>query len=363
MKSPAETITKEIMQSGSCCGSSNSKENTGLPASDSVQTSIKLTSSDIALANRWDHFMARVGIKRNEHLIEPGLYALGKPTKDSPVFVSANYTLGFDALRSALAGTDGYILVLDTRGINVWCAAGKGTFGTDELVRRIEAVKLHDIVSHRVLIVPQLGATGVAARKVRERSGFKVEFGPVRAADLPAYLKTHRATEEMRRVRFTLPDRIVLIPVEIKQILIPVLAASVILSLAGGYTAAAAVIIAVLSGLVLFPILLPFIPTTDFSTKGFIIGGLLALPFALNAFYGNTDEALWLRSGWALAYMLAMPPVSAFLALNFTGSSTFTSVTGVRREIFTYVPKMAWMFGIGIILGIVLSSMKIFGGM
>ncbi|VVB96917.1 Acetyl-CoA decarbonylase/synthase complex subunit gamma [uncultured archaeon] len=338
MKSPAETITNEIMQ-----------------------TDIKLTSSDITFANHLDHFMARMGIKRNEHLIEPGLYALGKPTKNSPVFVSANYTLSFDALRSALAGIDGYILVLDTRGINVWCAAGKGTFGTEELVRRIEAVKLHDVVSHRILIVPQLGATGVAARKVRERSGFKVEFGPVRAADLPEYLKTHRATEEMRRVRFTLPDRIVLIPVEIKQILIPVLAASVILSLAGGYAAAAAVIVAVLSGLVLFPILLPFIPTTDFSTRGFIIGGLAALPFALNALYAN--EALWLRSGWALAYMLTMPPISAFLALNFTGSSTFTSVTGVRREIFTYVPKMAWMSGIGIILAIVLSSMKIFGGM
>lgn len=363
MKSPAETITKEIMQSGSCCGSSSCNENTVSSASYNTQTDIKLTSSDITLASRWDHLMARMGIKRSEHLVEPGLYALGKPTKDSPVFVSANYTLSFDALRSALDGIDGYILVLDTRGINVWCAAGKGTFGTDELVRLIEAVKLHDVVSHRVLIVPQLGATGVAARKVRERSGFKVEFGPVRAADLPEYLKTHRATEEMRRVRFTLPDRIVLIPVEMNQILIPVLAASVVLSLAGSYMAAAAVIIAVLSGVVLFPILLPFIPTTDFSTRGFIIGGLMALPFALNAFYGNTDEALWLRSDWALSYMLTMPAISAFLALNFTGSSTFTSVTGVRREIFTYVPKMAWMFGIGIIMAIVLLLMKIFGGM
>jgi hypothetical protein len=201
----------------------------------------------------------------------------------------------------------------------------------------------------------------VAAQQIRERSGFKVEFGPVRAADLPEYLKTHRATEEMRRVHFTLLDRIVLIPVELKQIL-PVLIAMVILSIIGGYMAAAA-ITAILSGVVLFPILLPWVPTRDFSTKGFIIGGLMALPFALNAFYGVTDEVWWLRSGRALTYMLTMPPITAFLALNFTGSTTFTSVTGVRREIFTYVPKMAWMFGIGIILIVVLSSMRIFGGM
>jgi len=286
---------------------------------------------------------------------------MGKPTKESPVFVSANYTLSFDALRSALNGNDCYILVLDTKGINVWCAAGKGTFGTDELVHRIEAVGLNDVVSQRTLILPQLGATGVDAREVRRRCGFKVEFGPVRAADLPEYLKTHQATEEMRRVRFTLPDRIVLIPVEMKNLLIPLLIASVILSLVGNYTAATAFIAAAFTGLVLFPIMLPWIPTTDFSTKGFLLGGLTALPFALDSF-SMTNETLWLRSGLALSYMLVIPPISAFLALNFTGSSTFTSVTGVKREIFTYMPKIAWMFGIGIILIIVLSSMRIFGG-
>ncbi len=319
------------------------------------------TSSDITLANHWDHLLARLGVKRNEHLIEPGLYTLGKTTQDSPVFVSANYTLSFDALRSALAGIDAYILVLDTKGINVWCAAGKRTFGTDELVHRIEEVKLQDIVNHRLVIVPQLGATGVSAREVRARSGFKVEFGPVRARDLPEYLKTHQAKEEMRLVNFTILDRIVLIPVELNQYL-SILIALIILSLLGGFIVAAAAITAILSGLVLFPIFLPWIPTKDFSSKGFIIGGLMALPFALNAFYGMTDEAMWLRFGWALTYLLIMPTITAFLALNFTGSTTFTSVTGVKREIFSYVPKMAWMFGIGIILIIVLSSMRLLGG-
>jgi hypothetical protein len=319
------------------------------------------TSSDITFTNHRDHLLARLGVKRNEHLIEPGLYTLGKTTKDSPVFVSANYTLSFDALRSALTGIDAYILVLDTKGINVWCAAGKRTFGTDELVNRIEEVKLHDIVNHRLLIVPQLGATGVSAREVRARSGFKVEFGPVRAVDLPEYLKTHKATEEMRRVNFTLLDRIVLIPVELNQYLF-ILIALIILSFLGGFIVAAAAITAILSGLVLFPIFLPCIPTKDFSTKGFIIGGLMALPFALNAFYSMMDENLWLRCGWTLIYILIMPTITAFLALNFTGSTTFTSVTGVKREIFSYVPKMAWLFGIGIILIIVLSSMRLLGG-
>ncbi len=184
----------------------------------------------------------------------------------------------------------------------------------------------------------------------------------MRAADLPEYLKTHEASQEMRRVRFTLSDRIVLIPVELKNFLVPVLIASVILAIIGNYDAAMAIIAAAFTGLVLFPILLPWIPATDFSSKGFLVGGLTALPFALNTFYGMMDENMWLRSGWAITYMLVMPPITAFLALNFTGSSTFTSVTGVKREIFTYISKMAWMFGTGIVLVIVLTSMRILGG-
>jgi len=112
---------------------------------------------------------------------------------------------------------------------------------------------------------------------------------------------------------------------------------------------------AVLAGVVLFPILLPWLPTRHFSSQGFILGGAVALPFALAAFLRDPDAAWWLRLGGALAYLLPLPPVTAFLALNFTGSTTFTSRSGVRREIFTYVPVMAWTFGIGVGLTIALS--------
>jgi uncharacterized membrane protein len=320
-----------------------------------IQPHIQPTTSTITLANRWDHFLARWGVNRSGHRVEPGLYALGNPTADSPVFVTANYTLSLDALRSALAGVGGYIMVLDTQGINVWCAAGKGTFGTDELVHRIEATALHDIVSHRVLILPQLGAPGVAAHEVKKRSGFKVEYGPVRAADLPEYLKTHMATPEMRRVRFALRDRLILISVDLVHVLLPMLIAAVVLFFFSGFLASAGAVVAILAGVVLFPILLPWLPTRDFSSKGFILGGLVALPFALVIFLGNPGATWWRQVGGALTYLLALPPVTAYLALNFTGSTTFTSRSGVRREIFTYVPIMAWMLGTGIVLIIVLS--------
>lgn len=326
------------------------------------QRSIRSTTSALTLTDRWDHFLARWGVKRNHHVVEPGLYALGNPRADSPVFVTANYTLSFDALRSALAGTDGYIMVMDTKGINVWCAAGKGTFGTDELAHRIEATGLHNEVSHRVLILPQLGATGVAAHEVLRRSGFTVEYGPVRAADLPEYLKTHRATPEMRQVRFHLLDRLVLIPVELVHVLLPMAIAAGLLFLIWGFLAAAAAVAAILAGVVLFPILLPWLPTPDFSVKGFILGGAVALPFVLTILMRNPEAAWWLRVGEGLIFPLAMPPVTAYLALNFTGSTPFTSKTGVRREIFAYTPIMAILFGIGIALATALILIRGWGG-
>jgi len=307
----------------------------------------------LALADHWDHFLARIGFKRSAHRLEPGLYAVGNPSPASPVFVTANYTLSFDALRSSLEGIDGYILVLDTQGINVWCAAGKGTFGTDEIVSRVLSSRLKDVVTHRKLILPQLGAPGVAAYQVKQRTGFSVEYGPVRASDLPSYLQTHKATPEMRRVNYTLGDRLVLIPVELNNIILPTLVVAVILYFIGGLVSSLAVLATVLAGTVLFPILLPWLPTHNFSTKGFLLGGLVALPFAISVFLRHPDWLWWRQAGQALQFLLTIPAATAFLALNFTGSTTFTSRSGVRREIFAYIPVMAWMFGPGILLAII----------
>ena len=158
----------------------------------------------------------RWGIGRMRYRIDPGLYAVGQPTLESPVLVSANYKMSFDRLRSRLAGIAAWVLVLDTRGVNVWCAAGKGTFGTDEIVGRIRANRLGEVVSHRTLIVPQLRAPGVAAHQIKNRCGFRVVYGPVRAADIPAFFASGmKVTPEMREMTFRFLDRLALVPVEL----------------------------------------------------------------------------------------------------------------------------------------------------
>ena len=124
--------------------------------------------------------------------------------------------MSFDRLREALAARDAWILVLDTNGINVWCAAGKGTFGTEELVRRIESSNLAQIVVHRELILPQLSGPGVSAHLVKKRSGFKTIYGPIASGDLPRFLDAGcEATPDMRKKSFSMRERTVLIPIEL----------------------------------------------------------------------------------------------------------------------------------------------------
>ncbi len=292
----------------------------------------------------------RWGLGRTRYSIAPGLYALGNPSENSPVLVTANYKMTFDILRRDLHGHDAWLLVLDTKGINVWCAAGKGTFGTDELVRQVQRTGLQQVVAHRTLIVPQLGAPGVAAHKVSKATGFKVIYGPVRSSDLPGFLDNgQHATPEMRRVTFSFIDRLVLTPVELvnmwRQMLWSILALYIlggigpqIFSLAAASTRGTAAVttglLGVLTGAVLVPILLPWLPGRQFALKG-AAAGLAVGVLAVLPFLGSID---WLN---CMALLIAVATVSSWCAMHFTGSSTFTSPSGVEKEMRQAIPAQA----------------------
>ncbi len=291
----------------------------------------------------------RAGVGRSSYKVAPGLYAVGHPDAAAPVVVSANYKLSFDHLRQALGSHDAWILVLDTRGINVWCAAGKGTFGTAEIIRQVRSTGLTQVVAHRRLIVPQLGATGVSAREVRHTCGFEVVWGPVRAADLKAFLAAGlKSDAAMRQVTFTLRERLVLIPVEISLLRIYLLwtfAALFVLSGIGshlfslsaawhrGLLAAGATTAGILAGCAVVPALLPWMPGRAFALKGVAAG--LALGGGWLLIQGSGP---WLSAGSALAQVLWATTVSSFLAMNFTGSTPFTSPSGVEKEMRRAIP-------------------------
>ncbi len=309
------------------------------------------TNSTLTLADHVGAWKVRWSIGRANYKVTPGLYSLGCPSPDSPVLVAANYKLSFDVLRSSVPGIDAWLLVLDTRGINVWCAAGKGTFGTAELVNRIAVTKLADVVSHRTVIVPQLGAPGVAAHEVLKASGFRVRYGPVQAADLPEYLSSGKqATAAMRRIEFGLLERLKIAPVEfVGALRVAAIACVAVAILSGlgldgfafqrvlsvGIPSAMFFLGTAFAAAFLAPALLPWLPGRPFALKGVWLG--LAAAGAVWTISQGIPALAPLTLG-AVAWFFLLPALGSFIAMGYTGASTYTSLSGVLKEMRIAVP-------------------------
>jgi CO dehydrogenase/acetyl-CoA synthase delta subunit len=323
----------------------SSDEGSDLKATDKLPVRL---SSAMTTADRYGAVMCRLSNKfRMKYVATPGLYALGNPNQDSPVLVTANYRLSLNALRASLAGRNAWILVVDTKGINVWCAAGKGTFCTNEIVKQLTAYDLKSKISKRTLILPQLGASGVSAAKLQKTSGFSAKFGPVRASDLPEYLdNNYTASPAMRRVQFSFIDRAKLVPMEtipaFREMVLFLLIAAVLFgmtrtsiiykqALTGVVPLLIAGLTALFTGTILSPLLLPFIPGRAFSLKGFIAGLIGAIAIvSLSPICRSTP--------FVTAFILvSVPAFSSCLAFLFTGSTAYTSPSGVKKEL-----KIAW---------------------
>ena len=302
----------------------------------------------------------RLGFGRDAYRVEPGLYRLGTPDGNSDVLVSANYKLSFDMLRKELDGLNLWILVVDTDGVNVWCAAGKGTFGTERVVKSIKDASLELMVKHRRVILPQLCAPGVAAHLVKEQTGFKAVFGPVLAKDIKEFLNAnHKATAEMRRMRFPMKERIKLVPNDFlygKKWLMIILAGFFLFAgldksgflfekmLSTSLFPLLNVFAAYMAGIGLGPMFLNWVPFRPFALKGAFWG--LASTVLMNALFTvSVLESIGLG--------LVNVSIASFMCMNFTGSSTYTSLSGVQKEMKLAVPLQIILMAAGIILYIV----------
>jgi acetyl-CoA decarbonylase/synthase complex subunit gamma len=96
-------------------------------------------------------------------------------------------------------------------------------------------------------------------------------------------------------------------------------------------TAAACILLAYLAGTLFAPALLPWLPGRSFSFKGFSLGVVF---FAGSRFLLGPGESPIEIFSWAFL----MPAIASFLAMNFTGATTYTSLSGVMKEMRLAVP-------------------------
>jgi ubiquinone/menaquinone biosynthesis C-methylase UbiE len=144
--------------------------------------------------------------------MEPGIYQSGKPNETSPIIVTANYIYTYIKVMRALKGIDAWVLCVDSKGINVWCAARGDNFGNKQLIEAVEATGISKITNKKTLILPQLSAGGVAAPLISSESPnfpFNILYGPVWAKYLPQYLKERPAKkpDKWKLAKFTLSHR------------------------------------------------------------------------------------------------------------------------------------------------------------
>ncbi|MFW9867369.1 MAG: methyltransferase domain-containing protein, partial [Candidatus Thorarchaeota archaeon] len=145
--------------------------------------------------------------------IEPGIYASGNPNDKSPVIVTANYVYTYIRVMRALKNLDAWVLCVDSKGINVWCAARGDNFGNKQLIEAVEATGIDKLTTRKTLILPQLSAGGVAAPLITSESPdfpFNILYGPIWAKFLPEYLKERPAKkpDQWKLAKFTASHRL-----------------------------------------------------------------------------------------------------------------------------------------------------------
>ncbi len=286
---------------------------------------------------------------KRTYVLEPGLYYTGEAhDKTTPILVTANYRLTLFTILRKLKGMNVRILVIDTDGINVWCASGKQKFNTAEIMKQVNRYEKETLTDDKrpALILPKLSLSGVDIKALRQ-AGVKPIIGPVYAKQLPEYL-THPPLKDQKNdiIQFGFLSRLFtwlpgfvqfcwyfLLVVIIAKTLMIELQTWWILGLVG-------VIVTV------YPLLFPRIPGKQFAVKG------IWLALVMTAGIG-ASFLLGLISAFHLSTLTIFTfATSLFFGLSYTGNSAVSNYTMVRKETARYLPPIVVLYTVFIVANI-----------
>lgn len=132
-----------------------------------------------------------------------GLIRIENPDQNSPVFLTCNFHLTVERVKRSLKGFDCYLLVTNSRGINVWCAATGGHFTNHDVISILKTSDIEKLISHQKVILPQLAASGIESKTIQKKTGWEIIWGPVYAKDVHLFIDHNfKKTLPMREVEF-----------------------------------------------------------------------------------------------------------------------------------------------------------------
>lgn len=244
----------------------------------------------------------------------PGLYAIGSPDPESPVFVTGNYDLTIRRLLAVIDGQiDAWLLIVDSSGINVWCGAGGGFLDAERVIGALNMSGIQTWHRNKHLVLPQLCANGVDGNLIREQTGWRVSWGPVRAVDIHDYLAGgFQKTDQMRTIDFPWKERLEMVSATLGlyslMILIPVAIFWSHLFWS--------VLIALLGLSYFYALALPLIPGRDGLIKSLPLAVIALTGMLVYSFFvGMTDPEQLFRQG------VGMVALSVFIAAEMQGMS------------------------------------------
>jgi acetyl-CoA decarbonylase/synthase complex subunit gamma len=121
--------------------------------------------------------------------VQPGIYAIGDVTPDSPVYITTNFSLTFYTVQTEIEATrlPSYLIAFDTDGLSVLTAWAGGKFVGEEIGPWLKESEINQKVNHRKIIIP--GGVAAIKGKLEELSGWEVIVGPREASGITAFAK------------------------------------------------------------------------------------------------------------------------------------------------------------------------------
>jgi acetyl-CoA decarbonylase/synthase complex subunit gamma len=125
--------------------------------------------------------------------VEPKVYSIGNVTKESPVYVTTNFSLTYYTVEGEISASKipSYIIACPTDGTSVLTAWAAGKFNGDKISEFMKTCGIEDMVNHRNIVIP--GYVAVIKGGLEEKSGWNVKVGPAEASGLPAFAKANFA--------------------------------------------------------------------------------------------------------------------------------------------------------------------------